>query len=251
MKFLIIGLGTFGTNLAIQLTRDGHEVIALDLSEDRVAAVKNEISFAAVLDCTSRVAIEKSIPYRDMDACIVAIGENFEASLTAAAILQELGVKRLICRVINPVHGRLLSLLKPDELVVPERMAAQWMSYRLGTKGVLNSYSVGRQHDIAEIEVPERYVGKALKDCDLRSSWELNLVTIKQPRAGARGGAEASHRESEPFARDFGMLATGESDLERFNVLGVPKPDYVFSSGDVLVVFGVHKKIRSFIDRNC
>ena len=90
---------------------------------------------------------------------ILAIGEDFEASLSIAANVQQLGARRIISRIINPLHGRLLKLLKIDELMIPEAMAAAWLARSLKTPDVINSLELGGGYEIAQILVPPPLVG--------------------------------------------------------------------------------------------
>jgi trk system potassium uptake protein len=118
MKFCIIGLGYFGKNLALTLSRSRTEVLAIDVDPNKVDAIKDEVSHAVILDASQPEALAK-LPLADMDAVIVAIGEDFQASLLTLAHLQELGVTRIIARVINPIHEKLLRLMKIEELILP------------------------------------------------------------------------------------------------------------------------------------
>ena len=137
MKFCIIGLGYFGQNLALTLSRARIEVLAVDNVGAKVEAVKDDVSHAVISDTTQREALDR-LPLAEMDAIIVAIGEGFEASILTIANLQECGVKRIIARVINPIHEKLLRLMKIEELIMPEAESAQRMAQSL-VRGVLNS----------------------------------------------------------------------------------------------------------------
>ncbi len=103
MRYLIIGLGIYGSNLAIDLTEMGHEVIGADVSSTIVESIKDYISTAYIVDSTDRVALS-ALPLLNVDTVIVAIGENFGASIRTVALLKELGVKRLYARAIDKLH---------------------------------------------------------------------------------------------------------------------------------------------------
>ncbi len=222
MRFCIIGLGAFGTNLARELSRDGHEIVAVDNDPACVAALKDEIEYLVQADCADLNAFHE-IPIDSCDAVILAIGENFESSLNIASNVQQLGARRIISRIINPLHGRLLKLLKIDELMIPEAMAAAWLARSLKTPDVINSLALGSGYEIAQIAVPSSFVGQTLLDSDLRGRYDLNLVTV----AKVRGTTE---RRSTHHAIN--------------KVLGIPDPDRKFESDDVLVLFGQEKSVR-------
>jgi len=225
MKFCIIGLGNFGTQLARQLGRDGHEIVAVDNDPAHIHALKDEIEYIVRADCTDLAAFHE-IPVDACDAVILAIGEDFEASLSIAANLQLLGAKRIISRIINPLHGRLLKLLKIDELMIPEAMAAAWLARSLKTPDLIDSLDLGGGYEIAQIITPLPLVGKTLQDAELRSRYDLNLVTIGKSR-----GAAALSSVRQPISK----------------VLGIPQPDRPFQEDDVLVLFGLGKNLRKMM----
>ena len=222
MKFCIIGLGTFGTHLARQLARDGHEVVAVDNDPAHIQALKDEIEYLILADCTDLNAFHE-IPVDACDAVILAIGEDFEASLSVAGNLQQLGAKRIISRIINPLHGRLLKLLKIDELMIPEAMAAAWLTRSLKSPDLIDSLELGGGYEIAQILAPAAFLGKTLQDVGLRSKYDLNLVTI------AKG-------------RGTGALSSTRQSISK--VLGIPLPDRAFEADDILVLFGLGKDLR-------
>ena len=222
MRFCIIGLGTFGTHLARQLSREGHEIVAVDNDPAHINALKDEIENLIQADCT-RLEAFHDIPISECDAVILAIGENFEASLSIASNVQQLGAKRIISRIINPLHGRLLKLLKIDELLIPEAMAAAWLARSLKTPDVLSSLELGSGYEIAQVLVPRSLVGKTLQEAELRGRYDLNLVTIAKGRVAT-------------------ALSSTRHPINK--VLGIPLPDRAFEPDDVLVLFGQGKDIR-------
>lgn len=226
MKFCIIGLGNFGTQLARQLSREGHEIVAVDNDASHVSQLKDEIEYLIQADCTDLNAFHE-IPIDACDAVILAIGEDFEASLTIAANVQQLGAKRIISRIINPLHGRLLKLLKIDELMIPEAMAAAWLVRTLNTPDCLNSFELGSGHEIVQTKIPENMVGKTLQEAAIRDRYALNLITIAKAR---------------------GTISSASSQHPIQKVLGVPAPDRRFEADDILVLFGKARDIRRMIN---
>ncbi len=224
MKFCIIGLGYFGRNLALTLARARTEVLAVDLDPAKVDAVKDDVSHAVIADTAQRETLER-LPLAEMDAVVVAIGESFEGSLLTVANLQECGVKRIIARVINPTHERLLRLMKIEEMILPEAESAQRMAQSL-VRGVLNSLDLTGGFIIVEVKAPGWLAGRSLQSAGLRSTYKVNLVTVKK----------AAQPEARIFAR--------KSDHE---LIGVPPADYQFAADDVLVLFGEESRIHAFL----
>jgi trk system potassium uptake protein TrkA len=226
MRFCIIGLGTFGTHLARQLARDGHEIIGVDNTTAHTDAMKDEIEFLVTADCADINAFE-DIPVSDCDAVVIAIGKDFEASLSIAANVQQIGAKRIICRIINPLHARLLKLLKIEELIIPESLAAAWLARSLRSRDVVNAFLVGKDHEIVEVSVPPGMIGKALQEIDLRGRYELNLVTIlRRTRAAS--------------------VSNILPQIEK--IVGVPEPTRIFEERDILLIFGTENNVRRLID---
>lgn len=226
MRFCIIGLGSFGTHLARQLVRDGHEVIGVDINPEHTDDMKDEIEFLVTADC-SDIEVFEEIPVAECDAVIVAIGEDFEAALSVAANVQQLGAKRIISRIINPLHARLLKLLKIEELLIPESMAAAWLARSLRMPDVLNTFPIGQGYEIAEINVPKSLVGQSLTDADLRGRFELNLVTILKRKVASSCTSTTPQIES---------------------VYGIPEPTRVFDAADILVVFGREQNVKKLLE---
>jgi trk system potassium uptake protein len=222
MKCCIIGLGTFGTQLARQLGREGHEIVAVDNDPAHINALKDEIEYLIQADCTNLAAFNE-IPVDACDVVILAIGEDFEASLSIAANVQQLGAKRIISRIINPLHGRLLKLLKIDELMIPEAMAAAWLARSLKSPDIIDSLDLGGGYEIAQVMAPPSFIGKTLQEVGLRSKYDLNLVTIAKGR---------------------GTTALSSTRQAIQKVLGIPLPDRPFEADDILVLFGHGKDVR-------
>lgn len=223
MKFAIIGLGQFGSQLAAELAAERHEVVAIDQSERIIEAIKDKVDYAVVLDACDKRALEQA-GVADMDAVVVAIGEDFAASLIVAGHLQEIKVKRLLCRSLNPTHDRLLRLMKVDEIVQAEEMAARQLAKRLGIRGAARHFALGEEHAIVELPVLPEFVGQTLAAVELRAKHGLNLVTVKR----------------KPSDQELAK------NPEACSVLGVPEPTTKFQQGDCLIVFGRENALKRY-----
>lgn len=130
MNFVVFGLGNFGAALAKQLVALGHEVIGVDQRMEMVDRYKHSITHAMALDSTSKEAVEQ-LPLKDIDAAIVGIGENEGAIIMTAALLKQMGVKRIICRVLSPVQQIVLEAMDIHEFLFPEAYSAERLSLKL------------------------------------------------------------------------------------------------------------------------
>ncbi len=232
MKTLIVGLGVFGRSLATHLTQLGAEVIALDRREENVALVKDEVDAAAVIDFSDPSPLER-FPIEEMDAVILAIGDDFEASLAFTMKARELGARRLICRVLSPMHERLLRLLKVERLVVPEEFAARGLAQSMLMRGAIEGIDLGTGHALVEASLPPTLEGRTITSLAAHfRQHDVRLVTIKRP-------------DRKLLTR---LLKTDPGAPVPTRTLGNIPLDEPFQSGDILVLFGSVKNLRSFLD---
>lgn len=226
MKFIIIGLGNFGSSLAIHLTSLGHEVIGVDDNEIKIENFKEQITQTICMDCVSEPAL-RTLPLTECDYAVVAIGEDFGASVMATALLKKLGARRIISRAINPVHQTVVETLGVDMVVLPEQDSAVRLADRLVYKGTDNSYLVTSIYKIIEYEIPERYVGFKLGDIRLEVNYKLQVVTIIRKRET--------------------KTIFGQAHSERIST-GLITGNEVLQEGDILMLFGSTEAIEAFTE---
>ncbi len=225
MKYIIVGLGSFGSSLAIKLTEMGNEVIGVDTSMKKIDDLKDKISHAVCIDATDQFTIT-GLPLKDTDVVVVAIGEDQGANVMVTAIFKNQNVKRLISRAINPLHENVLQALGVDEIVHPEEETAERWAKKLCLRGVVDSFELGSDYSIVEASVPQHYIGKTLQEIDIRRKHNLLiLTTIKKQQIDSKVG------KSKIISK----------------VMGVLSPDEVLETGDLLVLFGSNKDINAFL----
>jgi trk system potassium uptake protein len=179
MKFIIIGLGSFGSSLAQKLTNMGHEVIGVDSKMSRVESLKEMITHTICLDSTDMMAV-KHLPLQDTDIVVVCIGEDEGASILTTALMKQSNVKRLISRAVSPLHETILEAMKVDEIVHPEEETAERWAKRLNIRGVVDSFELTGEYHVIEANVPEHYAGKTLEEIGVRRNYNvIVLTTIK------------------------------------------------------------------------
>lgn len=123
MKYLVIGLGNFGSTLACKLTDMGNDVIGVDSSDHRVEEIKEKIAVSYILDATEKAAL-KSLPLDDIDYAVVAIGQSMDSSLRVVAALKELNVKQIYARALDMTHKSILKAMNIQKVFIPETFAA-------------------------------------------------------------------------------------------------------------------------------
>lgn len=229
MKYFVIGLGVFGRHLAHDLSQIGAEVIALDRREDNVSAIKDEVCTAVCAPFDDPGVLGR-FPIDEFDAVIVAIGDDFEASMAFTMKAQELGARSLVCRVLSPMHQRLLHLLKVDRLVVPEEFAARGLAHSLLLQGVVNGVDLGSGYAIVEAAAPAallRLDGASRQA--LFTKHQVWMITVKRPERNL-------------------ITKLLESDPAPLRTLGHVHPTDPLKEGDVLVLFGAERDLRKCLE---
>jgi trk system potassium uptake protein TrkA len=221
-KFAIIGLGYFGNSLALELTRNGAEVLAVDVDIDALEEIKDVVAHTICMDSTEEKAI-RSLGLADFDAVVVGIGDNFEAALLTVARLQELGIRRLIVRATTPTHEKILQHLGVKEVVLPAVEAAERLGNSLLFEQVVESVAVSKDYAIIEADAPERLIGRSVGEIDFAGQFGVSLVTIRRSVSVA------------------GFLGLGRRIVEE--ILGVPQAHTVIERGDLLILFGSKKAL--------
>lgn len=226
MKFVVIGLGNFGSALSHQLIELGHEVIGVDDKMELVDKYKHTITHTIALDATREEGIAQ-LPLRDLDAAIVGIGENEGATIMAAALLKQMEVKRIICRVTSPLQKIVLEAMNITEFVYPEASSAERLALKLDLPGVLDSFKIQPNHRILEVNVPERYVGRTIEELQLAERYRLVLITLIK------------------LVTKKHVFGDNRQEME---VMGIISPKTVLRSGDILLLFGIPSDLEKFIE---
>lgn len=176
---LLIGLGRFGRHIAYKLNELGHEVMAVDKKEERVAAVLNKVTNAQIGDCTKKEFLS-SLGVRNYDLCIVAIGDDFQSSLETTLLLQELGAQKVVSRAARDVHAKFLLRNGADEVVYPEKQLASWTAIRYTADHILDYIQLTDDYAIFEVSIPKTWIGKTVGQIDIRKRYNINIMALKK-----------------------------------------------------------------------
>lgn len=209
-QFAVIGLGRFGTSVAKTLTMMGHEVLAIDESQEKIQEIVNEVTHAIQADAKDENAL-KAIGIRNFDVVIVAIGKDIESNILVTVLLKELGVRYVVAKARTALQGKVLSKVGADKVVYPERDMGVRVAHSLVSSNVLDHIELSDEHSILEVVAPEVLVGKTLRESALRAKFDVTVMAIK------RGN----------------------------DILVNPSPDEPIKDGDILVAVGRNDKLRS------
>ncbi len=210
-EFAIIGLGRFGSSLALSLEAHGHTVLGVDHQPDMVQAISAQITQAVALDATNEEAL-KMVDIAAFDTVIVAIGDDFESSLLTTVALKSLGVKRVIAKALSQRQQEILLRVGADRVIRPEFDAGQRLAQELSTPAMLEKLPLGTEHSVLELEAPKPLVWQSLAQTDLRNRYGITVLVVKRT-----------------------------ADL-----LVSPPADCVLQEGDILVVLGSNEDIARF-----
>ncbi|MCX5779493.1 MAG: TrkA family potassium uptake protein [Firmicutes bacterium] len=178
-QFAVIGIGRFGESLCKELTRMGHEVLAIDMNEDRV---NDAIDFAthAVQADSMDTQVLKTLGIRNFDAVIVAIGENIQSNILTTIVLKELGCKKVISKAKNTMHGKVLEKIGTDIVIYPERDMALKLARSLISQNFLEQIQLSPEYSIIELFTPAAFIDKNLIDAGLRKKLRVNILAIRR-----------------------------------------------------------------------
>jgi trk system potassium uptake protein TrkA len=213
-QFCVVGLGRFGSAMAVTLAQQGYDVIGIDGSEERVREVADAVTAAVQLDATDAKAL-RAAGIQDVDVAIVSIGENIEASVLAVMLLKELGIPEVIAKAVSPLHARILERLGVSRVVLPEHEMAVRLAHSLALSNVIAYVELSGDYSIVEIPAPRQFVGRTLKQLELRPRWGLTLIAIKR--------------------------RPGPGEAHVTNV--APSADEVIQAGDVLALLGDNGRV--------
>lgn len=222
--------------LARNLSTLGAQVIAVDRNMQLINEIKDDVDLAVRLDSTDGDALDAQ-DVDKVDVCIVSIGENFEASLLTTVILRKLGVPRIICRAQTEYHAEIFRQIGADEVIQPESSAGEQMARRLANPRLTDVIDLAEGYSMVETEAPRSWWGVGLKDLELRTKFDVNLVAIKRRLAVA--SKESAAGDTAAALVEAAAAAT----VAPPEIISVPRPDDLIQEGDLLMLVGSHDAI--------
>lgn len=210
-SFAVLGLGRFGTSVANALADMGFDVLAVDSKEEHISQLSESVTHAITGDVTSENLLH-SIGIRNFDVAIVAIGDDIQSSILTTILLKEAGVPYIVSKAQNDLHARVLEKVGADRVVFPEKDMGIRVAHNLSKTNVLDFIELSKDDSIMEIIPPAKWIGKSLKDAQVREKYGISVIAIKK----------------------------GE------NIQVAPKADYIIEQGNLLVVIGTNHDIQRF-----
>lgn len=180
---VVIGLGRFGVSLAQELYKLGFDVLGIDRDEQVAQTQTEQLITVVRADSTSESALrELGIP--GYDVAVVAIGTDIQASILTTLLLKTLGVKEVIARANNPLHGESLERIGADKVLDPEREAGVRLAHRLFNPDVQEYIAVTGDVGISRFKPPEHLIGQTLEEAGLGGTRDRYGITVMAIRRG-------------------------------------------------------------------
>lgn len=208
-EFAVIGLGRFGSSVARTLYELGHNVLAVDKDEEALREVVDHVTHAVQVDSTDPEAL-RAVGITNLDAVVVAIGEDIQESILTTMLLKDLGVKKVVAKAVDEQQRKVLEKVGADLVIFPERDMGERVAHTLASPNVLEYIELSPEYTIEEVNVPARLQGRSLGDLDLRNKFGVNVLLIR---------------------RNSQLLISPATDVQ-------------LQTGDVLVVVGENKQLN-------
>lgn len=227
-RFAVIGVGKYGFQIALKLAKKGAEVFCFDTNEDKIERIKDDVALAVTMDSTDKKNL-LSQNIENVDAVIVAIGENFEATILTSVHLVDIGIKRVIARASGEQQKTILEKIGISEILTPEDEVAESVVESLMNPSIISFLQLPDNYEIAELKPPQGIANRSVEEIGLRDKYRLTLVTIK--------------RETEEKGKDGEMV-------KEMHTIGVPSSSTIVYDTDTVVVFGTNSDIERFLAIN-
>lgn len=177
--FVVIGLGRFGTAIARELSALGHEVLAIDVAEEKVQRVADKVTHAVIGDARD-INVLNALGVRNFDCAVVALGSDVGNSALVTLNLKELGLKQVVCKAQSHVHQRVLEKIGADRVIFPEHEMGVKLAQGLSSSSVLNFIEFSEDYGIVELASPKSWHGKTLRELDVRNAFHVNIIAIRK-----------------------------------------------------------------------
>ena len=201
---LLIGLGRFGKHIAEQLYQLGHEVMGIDLNEDKVNEVMDIVTDAQIGDSTNEDFL-RTLGVNNFDVCFVTISNDFQSSLETTCLLKELGASFVVSRAERDGQEKFLLRNGADKVVYPEKQVAKWAAIRYSSNHVLDYLELDENHSLYEVSIPDSWVGKSIIQLDVRKKYNLTIVGMK-----SGGAMNFMVKPDTVLTKDMTLLVVGE-----------------------------------------
>ncbi|MBR1951294.1 MAG: TrkA family potassium uptake protein [Lentisphaeria bacterium] len=178
-SYAIFGLGSFGSKLALELSKAGNTVLVCDINQQRVDDLRDKVTQAVIADVSNEETV-KELNVSKFDAVIRSMSSYFEKQVLALTLLKQEGVRRVLAKANTNIQEKILFRLGADEVIQPEQDVAYRLSRRLSLSNISDMFDF-KGSAIAEVIVPGHLGGKTLKELDLRNKHQVTVLLLRKP----------------------------------------------------------------------
>lgn len=211
-EFVVFGLGKFGSSVAKALADNGCQVMAVDRIQGNVEEIADDVTYAICMDVTDADAV-RSLGIKNFDGAIVGIGGNLEASVLVTILSKELGIPYVLAKAKTDLQAKVLKKVGADKIVFPEKETGIRIAHNLATGNLFDAIELSAKYSMIDLDVAEEWVGKTLRELNLRAAKKINVIGIKRN--------------------------------DEFEV--TPDPDKPLAAGDVLLVVGKNHALTKLV----
>ena len=178
-SYIVIGLGRFGAEMAVKLYECGEDVLAMDTDETLVDKIADRVTRAVAADAKD-VDVLKKLGAGNFDRAVVAVGSDLAASALITMNLKSLGVPYILCKAHDDTYREILEKLGASRVIIPEREMADKLSLGLTSAGIMEYIEISDEYGIVEMAPPEAWLGKCIRNLDLRRKYNANVIALRQ-----------------------------------------------------------------------
>jgi trk system potassium uptake protein TrkA len=214
-SIVVIGLGRFGTSLALELLREGREVLGVDADERIVQNLSDRLTDVVQADTTDEAAL-RELGIQDFDSAVVAIGSDLESSILTASLLLKLEVPQVWAKATSEAHGRILQQLGVHHVIFPEMDMGKRVAHMVSGDS-LDYIELDKEYVMVKTEAPELFNGKTLAELKFRSKHGVTVVATKK----SDGSYQPSFPETLIETGDLMIVAGSTEKVDEFCRMGV------------------------------
>ena len=205
----VIGLDRFGITLATTLAQLGHQVLCIDNEEYTIQSIADVVTNAVCANTTSETAL-RAADLKSFDSAVICISDSMERSLLTVLAVKEIGINSITVRAISDDHKKILEKLGMTDIIYPEYDMATKLAYRINKSKIREYLEFSNDYSIIEIAVPEKWVGKTLRNLDVRNPYGINVIAISHP---SNHSVDITINPNNPLSKDDALVLLGTDDI--------------------------------------
>ena len=204
-NFLVIGLGRFGEHLSRRLAELGNDVMVVDENEEVISRIAGAVTCAQIGDCKNEEVL-RSLSVNGFDICFVCIGSDFQRSLEITSLLKEMGARRVISKASTRIQEKFLLRNGADAVIFPEKDLAYKLAVQYSGHNIFDYHQISDNIAVYEVAVVRSWIGKSIREVDVRKAYNINILAIKREGAVLLAGPDII------FAEDDHLLVLGDGE---------------------------------------